>query len=161
MPSYLTETKSDVDIPRSRISLDPMPNTNSLSTTTESRKKSLMERRTSKSLNLRIECVGDHCREVPIIRQNSMPKFFLETPESHQIESAIFKPTSSALTIPVPVTNRHGFVYDLSSVVQMEKERVFNSHQVPDRGNKKQFRDKIIKLRRIKSSTSVFQSHHM
>ncbi|KAK9892298.1 hypothetical protein WA026_019102 [Henosepilachna vigintioctopunctata] len=170
----LASTKSDIDIikpmnnsletVKSAEDLSDKPSIDTLQLpTVQMRKKSLMERRMSKSLYLRIECIGDQCREIPIIRQNSMPKFYLGSPEDHQIETAVFRTPSTVLTSPVPVTNQHGFVYDLSSVVQIEKEKAFSSSVLPslqDRG-RSQFRDKKIKLRRIKSTMSAFHINHM
>ncbi|KAJ8970431.1 hypothetical protein NQ317_014983 [Molorchus minor] len=80
----------------------------------ESRKKSLIERRMSKSLYLKI----DYPKELPIIRQNSVPKFFLDTPEQNQTESTLIKSPLTSLQSPM-VGTEHSF--DLYSVVQMEK----------------------------------------
>lgn len=120
----------------------------------EIRRRSLAERRLSKSLYLKI----DQPKEIPIIRQQSMPKFYLDTPEERdQQHTSMFRTPSAALTSPVPKSS--AFVYDLYSVVQMERERVQNMEgQVPvhrkesDRSSRLlQIRDKI-KLRRVKSS---------
>jgi hypothetical protein len=117
----------------------------------EIRRKSLKERRLSKSLYLKI----DQPKEIPIIRQQSMPKFYLDTPDD-QATTSMFRTPSVALTSPVPKSS--AFVYDLYSVVQMERERVQNMDQVPvhrkesERSSRLlQIRDKI-KLRRVKSS---------
>ncbi|RZB39435.1 uncharacterized protein BDFB_001471, partial [Asbolus verrucosus] len=119
----------------------------------EIRRKSLKERRMSKSLYLKI----DQPKEIPIIRQQSMPKFYLDTPEDRDQTTSMFRTPSVALTSPVPKSS--AFVYDLYSVVQMERERAQNmSNQVPvhrkesERSSRlMQIRDKI-KLRRVKSS---------
>lgn len=147
---------------------------NNLHVPDTNRRKSLLERRMSKSLHLIIE--NDREKdELPIIRQQSMPKFFIGAPEEHQIENTAFKTPSSALSCPVPAYNKKGFVYDLSSVVQLEKERemeriernsasstTLNSPNISaDKYGRKQFRDKIVKLRRIKSTMSAFQTLHM
>lgn len=97
------------------------------------KKSSLMERRMSKSLSLNF---GDylnhrHRSELPIIRQSSVPKFYLETPTvvdektSLPIDSStnLRGGPSCTLTSPIrPKTFR--FEYDLKSIVQMEMERV-------------------------------------
>ncbi|KYB26400.1 uncharacterized protein LOC103313705 isoform X2 [Tribolium castaneum] len=120
----------------------------------EIRRRSLAERRLSKSLYLKI----DQPKEIPIIRQQSMPKFYVDTPEERdQQHTSMFRTPSSALASPVPKSS--AFVYDLYSVVQMERERVKHMDtQVPvhrkesDRSSRLlQIRDKI-KLRRVKSS---------
>ncbi|XP_045460564.1 uncharacterized protein LOC123670986 isoform X2 [Harmonia axyridis] len=168
IPPMLSESKSEGEIiPSKKGPSDVVRSEGDLSEVSDNgnidlRKKIFIEKRMSKSLYLNIECVGDRCREIPIIRQNSMPKFYLGSPEDHQIETAVFRTPSTALACPVPAINDSGFVYNLSSVVQMEKEKAFSGNfpQVHDR-DKRQFRDKIVKLRRIKSTMSAFQSHHM
>ncbi|XP_063919456.1 uncharacterized protein LOC135134654 isoform X2 [Zophobas morio] len=128
----------------------------------EIRRKSLKDRRMSKSLYLKI----DQPKEIPIIRQQSMPKFYLDTPDD-QASTSMFRTPSAALTSPVPKSS--AFVYDLYSVVQMERARVQNmGGHVPihrkesDRSSRLlQIRDKI-KLRRVKSSlgTSITNLPH-
>lgn len=74
----------------------------------------------SKSLYLRLDLPN---KEVPIIRQHSVPKFFLDTPEDNQTtyESALVKNQSQVLTSPV--SSASGFTYDLYSIVQMAKAK--------------------------------------
>ncbi|XP_044746830.1 uncharacterized protein LOC123308292 isoform X2 [Coccinella septempunctata] len=168
IPPTLTESKSEGDM--IILKKDPSDSVKSEgdlslpdSTNIDFRKKIFAEKRMSRSLYLNIECVGDKCREIPIIRQNSMPKFYLGSPEDHQLETAVFRTPSTALACPVPAVKDSGFVYNLSSVVQMEKERAYGCSNLPQvhDTSKRQFRDKIVKLRRIKSTMSAFQSHHM
>lgn len=83
------------------------------------RRKSLKERRMSKSLSLKI---GDFPKELPIIRQNSMPKFYLDTPEENQIRTSSIMPIA-ALALKSPMTASSEFSFDLYSVVQIEKDR--------------------------------------
>ncbi|KAF5280875.1 hypothetical protein FQR65_LT03024 [Abscondita terminalis] len=80
------------------------------------RKKSLAERRASRSLTLTI----DRNLELPIIRQVSMPKFYIETPESNQMDPNYFKEPSSVLTSPV--IKDPSDLFDLRSIVQLEKD---------------------------------------
>lgn len=91
------------------------------------RKKSLRERRMSRSQTFTFNTSS----ELPLIRQLSMPKFYLETPEADQIESAIVKTPSSALS---PVQPRNRFNFDLRSVVQMEKEKDYYQTHAPVHG---------------------------
>lgn len=86
------------------------------------RKKSLRERRMSRSQTFNFNTSS----ELPLIRQLSMPKFYLETPEADQIESAIVKTPSTALS---PVQPHIRFNFDLRSVVQMEKEKDYSKSQ--------------------------------
>lgn len=82
------------------------------------RKKSLKERRMSKCASLNF----DHRLEIPVIRQSSVPKFYLDTPDVHQQESSILR--SPSVTLSSPVKPKIGeFTYDLKSVVEMERER--------------------------------------
>lgn len=85
------------------------------------RKQSLHERRVSRSIHL--ELLKDHKSEVPIIRQNSIPKFYLDTPTENQIDSALVRSPSMALSSPVAPIE---FIFDLKSVVQLERERSHN-----------------------------------
>lgn len=71
----------------------------------------------SKSLYLKI----DFPKEVPVIRQNSMPKFFLDTPEHNQTESSLVKGPLTSLRSPMVA--KEVFSYDLYSVVQREKTK--------------------------------------
>ncbi|KAG5889702.1 hypothetical protein JTB14_029732 [Gonioctena quinquepunctata] len=80
----------------------------------ELRKKSLMERRTSKSLHLRI----DFPKDMPIIRQSSVPKFFVDTPEENQAPTTLLKCPYTSLQSPMVCAAP--FSYDLKSVVQIE-----------------------------------------
>lgn len=70
----------------------------------------------SKSLYLRLDLPN---KEVPIIRQHSVPKFFLETPEENQ--STLVNNLPSALVSPVTTSSE--FSYDLYSIVQMAKSK--------------------------------------
>lgn len=118
------------------------------------RKKSLRERRMSKSLYLKI----DQPKEIPIIRQQSMPKFYLDTPEDNQSDTALCRAPSTVLTSPV--INRDGFEYDLYSVVQLEKTKSFNISTVPVPVHKEQsnrfmqIKEKI-KLKKSKSTANT------
>lgn len=140
--------------------------------------KSLRERRMSKSLYLKI----DQPKELPLIRQQSMPKFYLDTPstddEHHRIitaattvTSSMFRVPSVTLTSPVVPNNSSGFVYDLYSVVQMERARVQNcgnNNKVPvhsnydNHNNNKTTSSRLmlikekIKLRRSKSTLGQY-----
>ncbi|KAH1015580.1 uncharacterized protein LOC109543795 isoform X2 [Dendroctonus ponderosae] len=87
--------------------------------------KSLRERRMSKSLSLKIV---DMPKELPIIRQNSMPKFYLDTPDENQLkDSSIVKNCVLVLQSPMPVDCS----FDLQSVVQMEKDRQSSKVKTP------------------------------
>ncbi|XP_022902601.1 uncharacterized protein [Onthophagus taurus] len=81
----------------------------------ELRKKTLQERRTPKGLTLMI-----NRPELPVIRQNLMPKFYLDTPEENQIYyTGVSRTPSLTLTAPVkPIS----FEFDLKSVVQIQKD---------------------------------------
>lgn len=117
----------------------------------------------SKSLYLKI----NQPKEIPIIRQQSMPKFFIDTPNEDNQSGAMFG-TSNTLSSPVP--RKSAFVYDLHSVVQMERERVQNLSNTPVHkesppfGRFNQIKEKI-KLRRVKSSlgniTNIHHSNHI
>lgn len=120
------------------------------------RKKSLRERRMSRSQTFTFNTSS----ELPLIRQLSMPKFYLETPEADQIESAIAKTPSTALS---PVQPHNRFNFDLRSVVQMEKEKDYSkshTHHVPVHGEVErssrlaQIREKLNPLK-IKRQPSV------
>lgn len=80
------------------------------------RKKSLKERRNSTAdLTLDLSCKDDNeFHEIPIIRQDSVPKFFLNyTPEYNPFAE------SNVLTSPMVSQSPK---FDLKSVVQIEKE---------------------------------------
>lgn len=130
--------------------------------TVEMRKKSLMERRQSRSLHLKI----DGPKEVPIIRQSSVPKFFLETPETNQQDSSLVKSPLTALQSPMICKN--GFCYDLKSVVQIESEKMNVGEQekkhIPlvhreSTSRLSQIKDKI-KLKKSKSTVSTSNIPH-
>nr|XP_023014539.1 uncharacterized protein LOC111504253 isoform X1 [Leptinotarsa decemlineata] len=87
----------------------------------ELRKKSLMERRSSKSLHLKI----DFPKELPIIRQSSVPKFFVDTPEENQAPNTLIKNPYTSLQSPM--VQPQSFLYDLKSVVQIESSKQ-NTH---------------------------------
>ncbi|XP_031344614.1 uncharacterized protein LOC116171773 isoform X1 [Photinus pyralis] len=80
------------------------------------RPKSLAERRNSRSLTLNI----DRRHEIPIIRQASMPKFFIDTPEVHT-DPVAFREPSAVFISPLSV-NHLSDPFDLKSVVQLEKD---------------------------------------
>ncbi|XP_060521329.1 uncharacterized protein LOC132698979 isoform X2 [Cylas formicarius] len=91
------------------------------------RKKSLRERRMSKSLYLKI----DFPKEVPIIRQNSVPKFFMDSPEENQIRDSSLTKTPTTI-LKSPLTASLDFDFDLYSVVQIEKSRIAeNANKAP------------------------------
>ncbi|KAJ8938749.1 hypothetical protein NQ314_011346 [Rhamnusium bicolor] len=124
----------------------------------EVRKKSLKERRMSKSLYLKI----DFPKELPIIRQHSMPKFYLDTPEENQTESTLIKTPMTALQSPM--VKKEEFSYDLYSVVQIEKTKnqenakeVIPIHRSPSKLS--QIKGKI-KLRKSKSTVSSSNIPH-
>ncbi|XP_066259598.1 uncharacterized protein [Euwallacea similis] len=123
------------------------------------RGKSLRERRMSKSLSLKI---GDFPKELPIIRQNSMPKFYLDTPDENQMkDSALVK--SSVLTLQSPMPSE--FSFDLQSVVQIEKERQTSQAKNPpvpihrETSKLNLFKDKIL-LKKSKSTLSASSLPH-
>ncbi|XP_050301785.1 uncharacterized protein LOC126739984 isoform X2 [Anthonomus grandis grandis] len=84
------------------------------------RGKSLRERRMSKSLSLKI---GDFHKELPIIRQNSMPKFYLDTPDENQLKDSTLVKSTPLQALKSPMTSSSEFNFDLYSVVQIEKDR--------------------------------------
>lgn len=91
------------------------------------RKKGLRERRMSRSQTFNF----NNNIELPLIRQASMPKFYLDTPD--YTDSAIAKTPGTALS-PVPTSR---FDFDLRSVVQLEKDKEMEnkSGQVPVHGD--------------------------
>ncbi|KAF5292359.1 hypothetical protein FQA39_LY03393 [Lamprigera yunnana] len=80
------------------------------------RKKSLAERRASRSLTLNI----DRNLELPIIRQMSIPKFYIDTPEANQMDPNNFKEPSSVLTSPLIKDSSE--LFDLRSIVLWEMD---------------------------------------
>nr|CAI5850250.1 unnamed protein product [Callosobruchus analis] len=120
----------------------------------ELRKKSLSERRLSKSLYLKI----DYPKELPIIRQSSVPKFYLDTPEQNQTESTLIKTPLTALQSPM-ICDKDGFCFDLKSVVQMEKLKQQVQKENPNNIHRESSRlshiKGKIKLRKSKSTLSA------
>lgn len=83
------------------------------------RKKSLKERRKSAAgLTLKLD---NDFHEIPVIRQSSMPRFFIETPDIDSKHGNYSGERSSVLVSPV-IGNSPTFNYDLKSIVQIEKE---------------------------------------
>jgi len=153
-----SKSEDKIDVRPKMATLSP----ESLDSVIELRRKSLRERRMSKSLYLQI----GHPKEIPLIRQQSMPKFYLDTPDESQTAS-FFRSPSTALMSPIP--SQPAFLYDLSSVVQMEKEREqTESPKDTDKSSKPlntrltQIKERI-KLKRSKSSlgtiTNLPHSH--
>ncbi|CAG9856226.1 unnamed protein product [Phyllotreta striolata] len=160
-PSPIKKTVSFGDITADK-STTPKPIAEITSTSTsdvlsppsnvELRRKSLSERRQSRSLHLRI----DQPKEVPIIRQSSVPKFFLDTPDALQAESSLVRAPLTSLQSPRICGD--GFCYDLKSVVQIERmlesekgrrrEAVPQVHRESSTGKL----SSIIKLKKSKSS---------
>lgn len=109
------------------------------------RKKSLRERRMSRSQTFNFNTNS----ELPLIRQLSMPKFYLDTPDIHQKETTIVRSPSMALMSPVQPVNQ--FSFDLRSVVQMEKEKDQSRvpvHVEPERSSRlAHMRGKLIPLK--------------
>jgi len=105
----------------------PQPTTTRLSVNepVKIRKKSLRERRMSRSLTINI----DRNMELPVIRQLSMPKFYLDTPEVNQTDSSILMAPSVTLMSPVMPRSSQFDLFDLRSVVQLEKEHRTSSTQ--------------------------------
>ncbi|XP_076268590.1 uncharacterized protein LOC143201424 isoform X4 [Rhynchophorus ferrugineus] len=120
------------------------------------RKKSLRERRMSKSLSLKI----DFPKELPIIRQNSVPKFYLDTPEENQIkDSTLVRNLSTVLKSPMTASSEINF--DLKSVVQIEMDRqstqISRSPPVPihRESSKLNLIKEKMKLKKSKSTVSA------
>ncbi|XP_018564943.1 uncharacterized protein LOC108906214 isoform X2 [Anoplophora glabripennis] len=124
----------------------------------EIRKKSLRERRMSKSLYLKI----DFPKEVPVIRQNSMPKFFLDTPEHNQTESTLVKGHLTSLQSPMVGNDK--FSYDLYSVVQREKTKSQSSPReivpIHRESSRLALIKEKIKLKKSKSTVSASNIPH-
>ncbi|KAF2883295.1 hypothetical protein ILUMI_22884 [Ignelater luminosus] len=91
------------------------------------RKKSLRERRMSRSLTLNI----DRNLELPIIRQVSMPKFYIDTPEANQLDSSVLMTPSATLMSPILPRSTQNDSFDLRSVVQLENEYRAQVQSVP------------------------------
>lgn len=116
------------------------------------RKKGLRERRMSRSQTFNF----NNNIELPLIRQASMPKFYLDTPD--YTDSAVVKTPGTALS-PVPTFR---FDFDLRSVVQLEKDKEMENkaghvpvHGDPERSSRlAQIRGKLRPLK-IKRQPSV------
>lgn len=126
------------------------------------RKKSLRERRMSRSLTLTI----DRNIELPVFRHTSMPKFYLDTPEMNQTDSTFLMTPSATLTSPVLPRNSDSAYFDLRSIVQIENEHRYTHNQTPVPVHHKQFsphsrlsqiKDKLksTKLKKSGSSTNL------
>ncbi|CAH1972491.1 unnamed protein product [Acanthoscelides obtectus] len=120
----------------------------------ELRKKSISERRLSKSLYLKI----DFPKELPIIRQSSVPKFYLDTPEQNQTESSLIKTPLTALQSPM-ICDKDGFCFDLKSVVQMQNLKQQVQPENPNNIHRESSRlthiKEKIKLKKSKSTLSA------
>lgn len=103
-------------VPSNLLSVDVSPE--------KERKKSLRERRMSRSLTLNI----DRNLELPVIKILSMPHFYVDTPEANQLEHSSLAAPSTALTTPVIPRSMTEY-FDLRSIVQIENEQ--RSVQVP------------------------------
>lgn len=126
-------------------------------------RKSLRERRMSKSLHLKIE----QPKELPLVRQQSMPKFYLDTPSLEE-QVAMYRTPTASLVSPLP--KKAGFQFDLYSVVQIENEKFQNNvntkvHRKDSERSSRllQMKERIM-LKRSKSSvgpvTNLPHSHH-
>lgn len=123
----------------------------------EIRRKPLRERRMSKSLSLKLSL----SQELPIIRQNSVPKFFLDSPGEHYSESTLVKGPLTALQSAKVRTE--GFTFNLRSVVQMETERQQQEREMPTvhrAASKISLKDRM-KLRKSKSTVSASNVPHI
>lgn len=119
----------------------------------------LRERRMSRSQTFNFNTAA----ELPLVRQLSMPKFYLDTPDVAHTETAIAKTPSTALSPVQPGLNQ--FNFDLRSVVQMEKEKEKGEvrmsvpvHGEPERSSRlAQIRGKLnpLKIKRQPSMTNV------
>lgn len=121
----------------------------------------LRERRMSRSQTFNFNTGA----ELPLVRQLSMPKFYLDTPDVTHTESTIVKPPSSALSPVQPGISQ--FNFDLRSVVQIEKEKEKEKgeprvsvpvHGEPERSSRlAQIRGKLnpLKIKRQHSMTNV------
>lgn len=123
----------------------------------ETRRKPLRERRMSKSLSLKLSL----SQELPIIRQNSVPKFFLDSPDEHYTESTLVKGPLTALQSAQVATK--GFAFNLQSVVQIETERQQQEKEIPTVhrvASKISLKDRM-KLRKSKSTVSASNVPHI
>lgn len=121
----------------------------------------LRERRMSRSQTFNFNTGA----ELPLVRQLSMPKFYLETPDVTQPDLNMVKSPSSALSPVQPGINQ--FNFDLRSVVQMEKDKEKEKvearagvpvHGEPERSSRlAQIRGKLnpLKIKRQSSMTNV------
>lgn len=99
--------------------------------------------------------------ELPLVRQLSVPKFYLDTPDAAQAELTAVKSPNTVLSPVQPGINR--FNFDLRSVVQMEKEKGDARSSVPVHGEPErssrlaQIRGKLnpLKIKRQPSMTNV------
>lgn len=125
--------------------------------TVQLRKKSLQQRRLSKALSLQID---PERKELPLIRQSSVPKFYIATPELNQIDSCVARTPSITLNTPI-LPQIHKFNYDLSSVVQIHKELQSSFN----RPNKPEVRRAMSLKEKIKRQSSLISlnlaSNHM
>lgn len=97
------------------------------------RKKSLKERRKSAAgLTLKLD---NDFHEIPVIRQSSMPRFFIETPDIDSKHGNYSGERSSVLVSPV-IGNSPTFSYDLKSIVQIENELKANSKPCTPKSNR-------------------------
>lgn len=81
------------------------------------RRKSLHERRMSKSFSLKLSL----SQELPIIRQNSVPKFFLDSPDERYSESTLVKSPLTVLQSAKVASPE--FKFDLKSVVHIQTKQ--------------------------------------
>lgn len=125
------------------------------------RKKSLKERRMSKCASLNFDHI--YKLELPMVKQNSMPRFYLDTPDDHQLDSAIARAPSIALSSPIQPKSEK-FSYDLRSIVEIQKEQLNLNHlnnnnktQVHKENNHHSFHKlvQIARLSKIKKHAST------
>lgn len=141
--NIITRTEDIAETSRESISSPESP--------VEIRRKPLRERRMSKSLTLKLSL----SQELPIIRQNSVPKFFLDSPDEHYSESTLVKTPMTALQSAKVSTG--GFAFNLRSVVLMENERQKQEKEMPTvhrAASKISLKDRM-KLRKSKSTVSA------
>lgn len=123
----------------------------------ETQRLPLRQRRMSKSQSLKLSL----SQELPIIRQNSVPKFFLGSPDEHYTESTLLKTPLTALQSTR--VSPQGFSFDLKSVVQIEKDRQQQEKDFPTVhravSSKLSIKDRI-KLRKSKSTVSASNIPH-
>lgn len=122
----------------------------------------LRERRMSRSQTFNFNTGA----ELPLVRQLSMPKFYLDTPDvAHAEPPTMGKSPSTALSPVQPGISQ--FNFDLRSVVQMEKDKEKEKedarvsvpvHGEPERSSRlAQIREKLnpLKIKRQHSMTNV------